>query len=43
MAEAKAKDAGGAEAEAIDLGEFSALLEKDFRVKESQRDRKCVL
>ncbi len=39
MAEAKEKDAGGAEAEAIDLGEFSALLEKDFRVKESQSEK----
>lgn len=39
MAEAKEKDAGGAEAEALDLGEFSALLEKDFRVKESQSEK----
>jgi len=34
------KAAGGAtEAEAIDLGEFSELLEKDFRVKESEGDK----
>jgi len=39
MAEAKKQDAAGAEAEAIDLGEFSALLEKDFRVKESQSEK----
>lgn len=39
MPETKAKDTGGAEAEALDLGEFSALLEKDFRVKESQSEK----
>ena len=34
------KAAGGAaEAEAIDLGEFSELLEKDFRVKESEGEK----
>jgi len=31
--------AGAAEAEAIDLGEFSELLEKDFRVKDSEGDK----
>lgn len=39
MPETKAKDTGGAQAEALDLGEFSALLEKDFRVKESQSEK----
>jgi type VI secretion system protein ImpC len=40
MAEQK-KDAaaGAAEAEALDLGEFSELLEKDFRVKEDDSDK----
>jgi type VI secretion system protein ImpC len=28
---------GAAEAQAIDLGEFSDLLEKDFRVKDDGR------
>ncbi len=40
MAETDAKTEGaGAEAEALDLGEFSELLEKDFRVKEDQSSR----
>ena len=40
MAEAKKEaGAGVAEAEALDLGEFSELLEKDFRVKESDADK----
>ena len=30
----KQAGAGAAEAQAVDLGEFSSLLEKDFRVKE---------
>ncbi len=35
MADEQKQEAGGAaEAEALDLGEFSGLLEKDFRVKE---------
>lgn len=40
MAEAdlKTKDAP-AEAEALDLGEFSALLEKDFRIKDSESEK----
>lgn len=40
MADAK-EQAGGAaaEAEALDLGEFSELLEKDFRVKETESDK----
>ena len=40
MAETE-KQVGGAaaEAEAIDLGEFSALLEKDFRVKKDDSDK----
>ena len=33
MAEQQKTAAGAAEAEAIDLGEFSGLLEKDFKVK----------
>ncbi len=40
MADAKEKAAGGAaEAQALDLGEFSDLLEKDFRVRESESDK----
>ena len=40
MADAKKEaGAGVAEAEALDLGEFSELLEKDFRVKESDADK----
>ncbi|MFV2053368.1 type VI secretion system contractile sheath large subunit [Aliiroseovarius sp. YM-037] len=39
MAKEEAKEAAGAEAEALDLGEFSELLEKDFRVKESESDK----
>jgi type VI secretion system protein ImpC len=40
MADAKEQAAGGAaEAQALDLGEFSELLEKDFRVKESDSDK----
>ena len=31
--------AGAAEAQAIDLGEFSDLLEKDFRVREDDSDK----
>lgn len=40
MADAK-EQAGGsaAEAQALDLGEFSELLEKDFRVKETESDK----
>ncbi|MES2540118.1 MAG: type VI secretion system contractile sheath large subunit, partial [Pseudomonadota bacterium] len=37
MAEQEKQAAGvAAEAQAIDLGEFSDLLEKDFRVKEDE-------
>ncbi len=40
MAEEKqAAEAGVAEAEALDLGEFSELLEKDFRVKDSESEK----
>jgi type VI secretion system protein ImpC len=41
MADTQEQKAGGAaaEAEAIDLGEFSELLEKDFRVKESEGEK----
>ena len=40
MADAEKQAAGGAaEAEALDLGEFSDLLEKDFRVKDSESDK----
>jgi len=41
MAEEKkqAGAAGVAEAEALDLGEFSDLLEKDFRIKDSEADK----
>jgi type VI secretion system protein ImpC len=40
MAEAKQGAAGGAaEAQALDLGEFSDLLEKDFRVKEDESSK----
>ena len=35
----KAVAAGVAEAEAVDLGEFSELLEKDFRVKKDDSDK----
>lgn len=35
----KAAEGAAAEAEAIDLGEFSDLLEKDFRVKEAESDK----
>lgn len=38
MADTESKDTG-AEAETLDLGEFSALLEKDFRVKENETDK----
>jgi len=37
--EQKAAEAGAAEAEAIDLGEFSELLEKDFRVKDTEGEK----
>lgn len=40
MAEKEAQTAGGAaEAEELDLGEFSDLLEKDFRIKDSESDK----
>lgn len=40
MADAEQKTgAAGAEAKALDLDEFSELLEKDFRVKEDQSDK----
>jgi len=39
MADAKQKADGAAEAEALDLGEFSELLEKDFRVKDTQTEK----
>lgn len=40
MAEEKQEaGAGVAEAEALDLGEFSELLEKDFRVKDKESDK----
>ena len=40
MADAKQQDgADAAEAKEIDLGEFTGLLEKDFRVKESEGDK----
>ena len=40
MAEAKEQAAGGAaEAQALDLGEFSELLEKDFRVRDSESEK----
>lgn len=35
----KAPAAGAAEAEAVDLGEFSDLLEKDFRVKKDDSEK----
>ena len=35
----KAAEPRAAEAEAIDLGEFSDLLEKDFRVKKDDSER----
>jgi type VI secretion system protein ImpC len=35
----KAAEGGAAEAQAIDLGEFSDLLEKDFRVKEDDGEK----
>jgi type VI secretion system protein ImpC len=38
MAETEAQGAGK-EAETLDLGEFSSLLEKDFRIKESETDK----
>ena len=38
MAEQEAQGAGK-EVETLDLGEFSSLLEKDFRVKESETDK----
>jgi len=38
MADTEAQDAGK-ETETLDLGEFSSLLEKDFRVKESESDK----
>lgn len=40
MADAQEKAAGGAaEAQALDFGEFEALLEKDFRVKDSESEK----
>ena len=42
MAEAQQETAsgpGGAEAQPVDLGEFSELLEKDFRVREEEGDK----
>jgi Uncharacterized protein conserved in bacteria len=40
MADDKLKQGGAAaEAEALDLGEFSELLEKDFRVKDSDGEK----
>jgi len=39
MAEEAKKQEGGAAAEELDLGEFSDLLEKDFRVAESDSDK----
>ena len=40
MAEAKEQTGGAAaEAEAVDLGEFSELLEKDFRVKDTESEK----
>ncbi len=44
MAEQEKQGTAAAEAQAIDLGEFSDLLEKDFRVKEdeSQKLQKLV-
>ncbi len=39
MAEEAKKQAEGAAAEELDLGEFSDLLEKDFRVAESDSDK----
>ena len=40
MAEVKEQDAAGAaEAEALDLGEFSDLLEKDFRVRDTEGEK----
>lgn len=42
MADTEQKAAAGAaaaEAQALDLGEFSELLEKDFRIKESEADK----
>lgn len=38
MADTEAQDAAKEE-ETLDLGEFSALLEKDFRIKESESDK----
>ena len=37
--EQNAPQGGAAEAEALDLGEFSELLEKDFRVKDSEGEK----
>ena len=44
MAEQEKQGSAAAEAQTIDLGEFSDLLEKDFRVKEdeSQKLQKLV-
>ena len=44
MAEQEKQGTAAAEAQTIDLGEFSDLLEKDFRVKEdeSQKLQKLV-
>ena len=40
MADAQEKAAGGAaEAQALDFGEFESLLEKDFRVKDSESEK----
>ena len=39
MADAKEQAAEGAAAEELDLGEFSDLLEKDFRIKETEGDK----
>ena len=36
MAEQEKQGTAAAEAQTIDLGEFSDLLEKDFRVKEDE-------
>ena len=39
MAEQQKTAAATAEAEAIDLGEFSGLLEKDFKVKKDDSEK----
>lgn len=39
MAEKQKSTAAAAEAEAVDLGEFSELLEKDFKVKKDDSER----